>query len=89
MKIIQGGKFSRVVKKLHLEERKLLEEAIKALIAKPSAGEIKVGNLCGYRVYKFKVNQTLMLLAYTIHKDTLTLLAYGSHENFYRDLKRH
>jgi len=35
------------------------------------------------------VNQ-LALLAYEYDevKDTLTLLAFGSHENFYRDLKK-
>lgn len=88
MKIIQGGKFSRVTKKLHLAEREILETVIKMLIKEPEAGDLKKGNLSGYRVYKFKVNQTLMLLAYTYQKDTLTLLAYSSHENFYRDLKR-
>ncbi|MDD1628743.1 MAG: type II toxin-antitoxin system RelE/ParE family toxin [Methylococcaceae bacterium] len=31
-----------------------------------------------------------MLLAYQYHREsaTITLLSYGSHENFYRDLKK-
>jgi len=50
----------------------------------------KIGDLAGVQVYKFKMVGQLMLLAYTFEHDTitLTLLALGSHENFYRDLKR-
>ena len=56
----------------------------------PSLGEMKVGDLVGIRVYKFKMVKQLTLLAYTFEEDiiTLTLLALGSHENFYRDLKK-
>lgn len=53
-------------------------------------GEGKVGDLAGVRVYKFKINKQLALLAYTFEERTitLTLLALGQHENFYRELKR-
>ena len=56
----------------------------------PSLGEMKVGDIAGIRVYKFKMVKQLTLLAYTFEEDiiTLTLLALGSHENFYRDLKK-
>jgi exosome complex RNA-binding protein Rrp4 len=68
----------------------VLDNAVKALVENPEAGDLKIGDLSGVRVYKFKVNLNRMLLAYLYNKefDTLTLLAYGSHENFYRDLKR-
>ena len=42
-------------------------------------------------VYKFKMDKQLVLLAYSVSDDeimTLYLLKLGSHENFYRDLKR-
>ena len=90
MKILQSGLFSRAVKKLHRQEKELLDEAVKTLIVKPDVGDLKIGDLSGVRVYKFKVHINLMLLAYKHNKeaDTLTLLAYSSHENFYRDLKK-
>jgi len=90
MKILQSGRFSRTIKKLSQQEKKLLDEAINVLVEKPEAGDVKVGDLYGVRVYKFKVNMDMRLLAYNHNKEanTLTLLAYGSHENFYRDLKK-
>jgi len=85
MKILQSNLFIKTVKKLHKSEKELLDEAIKTLIAQP-----ELGDLNGVRVYKFKVNINQMLLAYRYQKETLVLmlLAYGTHENFYRDLKK-
>jgi mRNA-degrading endonuclease YafQ of YafQ-DinJ toxin-antitoxin module len=90
MKVLQSGHFSRAIKRLHTQEKGILDNAVKALIANRQAGDLKIGDLSGVRVYKFKVNLDRMLLAYTYNKefDTLTLLAYGAHENFYRDLKK-
>ena len=60
------------------------------LMQDPRIGNFKSGDLGGIRVYKFKMVNHLNLLAYTHEDDvpTLTLLALGSHENFYRDLKQ-
>jgi mRNA-degrading endonuclease YafQ of YafQ-DinJ toxin-antitoxin module len=90
MKVVQSGHFARAIKRLHPQEKVVLDNAVKALIENPEAGDLKIGDLSGVCVYKFKVNLNRMLLAYLYHKefDTLTLLAYGSHENFYRDLKK-
>ncbi len=90
MKVVQSGHFARAIKRLHPKEKVVLDNAVKALVENPEAGDLKIGDLSGARVYKFKVNLNRMLLAYLYNKefDTLTLLAYGSHENFYRDLKR-
>ncbi len=90
MRVLQSGHFSRVIKRLHSQEKEILDNAIKVLIVNPDAGDLKIGDLSGVRVYKFKVNLNRMLLAYLYSKesDTLTLLAYGTHENFYRDLKK-
>ncbi len=48
-----------------------------------------MGDLSGVLVYKFKMVKQLTLLAYTCHDQTITLtfLAFGTHENFYRDPK--
>jgi len=50
---------------------------------------LKKGDLNGIRVYKFHMVNKLALLAYEYNdvNDRLTLYAFGSHENFYRDLK--
>ena len=55
----------------------------------PNLGERKKCDLAFLRVYKFKMNKQLTLLGYNYDDGTLilTLMALGSHENFYRDIK--
>jgi mRNA interferase RelE/StbE len=89
MKIEQTGRFTRSLKHLHDNELDAIDEAVKYLATKPLEGVSKVGDLVGIRVYKLKIRSELKLLAYTVTEDTLTLVDYGTHENFYRDLKRH
>jgi len=67
----------------------VLDKAVKTIIANPMVGLEKVGDLLGVRVYKFHMQDKLILLAYKYDpKVAITLLALGSHENFYRDLKK-
>jgi mRNA-degrading endonuclease RelE of RelBE toxin-antitoxin system len=87
MKIVQHRKFSNAFKRLPRPEQLSIEEAIKKIMENPIIGEMKKGDLAGVRVHKFKHNEQLKLLAYTHSDESITLLAYGSHENFYRDLK--
>jgi len=54
----------------------------------PKIGELKKGDLSGVRVYKFDLLNQQMLLAYVELKKEITLIFFGSHENFYRDLKK-
>ncbi|WP_081368429.1 type II toxin-antitoxin system RelE/ParE family toxin [Alteromonas mediterranea] len=55
-----------------------------------SKGEQKKGDLAFLRVYKFKMVKQLTLLGYSYEDGTviLELIALGSHENFYRDVKK-
>ena len=90
MQIVQFPAFIKTVKKLHTNAKQDLDEAIQELLKNPLIGELKKGDLNNVRVYKFKMVHQLTLLAY-MHDESnenLTLLALGSHENFYRDLKR-
>ncbi|MEE9494027.1 MAG: type II toxin-antitoxin system RelE/ParE family toxin [Gammaproteobacteria bacterium] len=89
MKVLQSGVFSRTVKKLHKKEKTALDRAVKKVMDDPTVGALKVGDLAGVRVYKFKVVAQQYLLGYQYRDEdaTLMLLALGSHENFYRDLK--
>jgi len=88
MKVLLTPQLRRVVKKLQKAEKTALDEAVRFLVDDPEAGELKRGDLAGVRVHKYKVGRQQYLLAYRLADDTITLLALGTHENFYRDLKR-
>ena len=88
MRIQQSGIFSRRVKKLHPAEKQSLDDAIKTIVENPAIGQVKTGDLTGIQVYKFKHKSHQFLLAYRFVENelSLTLIALGAHENFYRDL---
>ena len=90
MKIVQTRSFSKAVKKLHLNQKKELDKAVKKIIHNPKIGDLKVGDLAGYRVYKFKNNVEMFLIGYGVDDELtlLSLIALGTHENFYRDMKK-
>ena len=90
MQVILYPSFERVVKKLHTNAKEDLDKAVKTLMRNPRTGDLKKGDLNGVRVFKFKMVCQLTLLAYRHNEDqkSLELLAMGSHENFYRDLKK-
>jgi mRNA-degrading endonuclease RelE of RelBE toxin-antitoxin system len=89
MKILQTVSFKKSIKRLHHNQISDLDNSIRKLIQTLFIGDLKKGDLTEVRVYKFKMKHSLILLAY-IYDDTaqtITLLKFGSHENFYRDLK--
>ena len=90
MNILQTLTFKKQVKKLHKNQKKDLDKAVRKIIQDPAIGACKKGDLSGIQVYKFKMVKQLTLLAYEYNNDKvqLFLLALGSHENFYRGLKR-
>ena len=90
VRVLQTPTFKRAVKRLHKQQKRELDEAVRAVATDPAIGESKVGDLAGVRVHKAKMNRQLILLAYEFLEadDSVKLLALGSHENFYRDLKR-
>jgi hypothetical protein len=82
--------FQRQTKKLHKNQKLSLDQAIKDIASDPSIGQPKKGDLLGIQVHKFRMLDQVMLLAYELFADELklVLLALGTHENFYRDIKR-
>ena len=89
MRLLVTPSFVRATKRLHAPQKLELDAALRAISANPSLGEAKVGDLAGIRVYKFRLSIQLCLLAYrVVDAQSLKLLTLGSHENFYRDLKR-
>ena len=89
-RIIQTAKFEKSVKKLKMNQKADLDEAIRKIAADPSIGDQKKGSLSHLQVYKFKMVKQLTLLAYYFDQGELVLelVSFGSHENFYRNLER-
>jgi mRNA-degrading endonuclease RelE of RelBE toxin-antitoxin system len=88
--VLQTPTFRKIIKKLKPSQKKELDNAIRILMEKPNLGEQKKGDLAFLRVYKFKMNKQITLLGYSFDDGNLILelMALGSHENFYRDIKR-
>lgn len=88
IQVVQSAAFSRAYKRLHPNQKADVDDAICAIVAHPELGEPKKGDLAGVFVFKFKCVGQLALLAYEYDSATRLLLLLGSHENFYRELKR-
>ena len=87
--VLQTPSFKKAVKKLHQNQKQELDKAIKLIMKEPKIGEQKKGDLSFMRVYKFKMVKQLTLLGYSYEDGSivLELIALGSHENFYRNVK--
>jgi len=90
MKVLQKGEFKKAYKRLHENQLDAVNEGIESVMGNPEIGEQKKGDLVKFRVYKFPVLDQLYLLGYVYDEaeKTLTLHAFGPHQNFYRDLKK-
>ena len=89
MRLLITATFEKAIKKLHAPQKLELDAALKQITKDPIIGEAKVGDLLGVYVYKFRLSQQQVLLAYRImDQESIKLLTFGPHENFYRDLKR-
>ena len=86
----QTRRFARAYKKLHDNVACDVDAAALAVADNPQLGERKKGDLSDLFVYKFRSQNQLYLLGYTVD-DGIRLIyleAVGPHENFYQDLKR-
>jgi mRNA interferase RelE/StbE len=89
MKIIQSPLFEKKIKKFKKNQKLALDEQIRLIMKKPDIGEEKKGDLQGVYVHKFKIHTAQFLLSYRFEGDNLELITIGSHENYYRDLKKY
>jgi mRNA-degrading endonuclease YafQ of YafQ-DinJ toxin-antitoxin module len=87
MQISQTNQFKKSYKKLYPNQLSETNNAINEIIANPEIGDKKHGDLSWLRVHKYKMLGQLTLIGYTLENETLTFLALGPHENFYRDIK--
>ena len=89
IEVIQSNHFKKKFKKYDLRIQNAIIESAKIIRDNRLIGEKKKGDLVDYYVYKFKINRDLYLLAYrNISKEIISLEAIGTHENFYKNLKR-
>jgi mRNA-degrading endonuclease RelE of RelBE toxin-antitoxin system len=88
--VLQTRRFARQYKKLHDNVVADVDQAVITVANNPDIGERKKGDLATLLVYKFRSHGQLYLLGYTLNETVqiVYLEAIGSHENFYRDLKR-
>jgi len=86
--IFQDNEFKSKYKKMHANQKKLVNNAIKTIAQNPEIGEKKSGDLASTYVYKFPVLNLQMLLAYEFDATELYLKGIGVHENFYKKLKK-
>ena len=86
----QTRRFARAYKKLHDNVAADVDAATAVVAADPAIGERKKGDLADLLDYKFRSQNQLYLLGYTVDDDVrlVYLEVVGPHENFYRDLKR-
>lgn len=84
-------RFNRTVKKLLPNVKKALDAEVRRIAADPFKGDRKRGVLRNVLVEKFEAVNDQWLLAYRVKEEerTVQLLAFGQHENFYRDLSRY
>jgi mRNA-degrading endonuclease RelE of RelBE toxin-antitoxin system len=86
----QTKRFARAYKKLHDNMAGEVDSAITEVSINPDVGDKKKGDLSALWVHRFRCQGQLYLLGYT-RDDEIKLIwleALGSHENFYRDIKR-
>ncbi len=89
MKIVASNHFLKFKKKSSKKLQIEIDKQVRELLDYPKVGELKKGDLKGIRVQKFKYVPYLLLLSYEFTDDTLYLYTIGSHENFYKKLKRY
>ena len=88
VRIVQSSSFARAYKRLHNNQKNAVDAAVLAITENPVVGEAKKGDLSGVYVYKFDCVRQQFLLAYEYNPQSRVLLLVGTHENFYRNLKR-
>ncbi len=87
MRVVQSRLFKNRIKKFSKSQKSELDNVIRLLLKHPDSGNQKKGDLKGVFVYKFKIKNSLFLIAYRFSGSLLELIVIGEHENYYRTLK--
>ncbi len=88
MRLIASNRFLKFKKKFPPRLQLEIDNQVQKILENPNIGVLKKEDLKGIRVYKFTFNSHLFLISYECKEDVLYLYVIGSHENFYKKLKR-
>ncbi len=89
IQILYTTRFLKQLKKLNSNQKKELDQVLTLIATSRIKGTQKAHELSGIYIYKFRLVNQEVLLAYRVAEpDSIRLLKIGPHENFYRDLKR-
>jgi len=88
--VMQTRRFARQYKKCHKNTVADIDNAVENVSQSPKLGVRKKGDLSALYVYKFISHGQEYLLGYTLDEEVklVYLEAIGSHQNFYRDIKK-
>ncbi|HWR57655.1 MAG TPA: type II toxin-antitoxin system RelE/ParE family toxin [Thermodesulfovibrionales bacterium] len=89
MEILYKPPFRKFVKKQSRGFQLAIEDEVRAIGEDPATGEQKKGDLARVRVHKFNFHRQEYLIAYVVGNKDIVFYAVGTHENFYRELKRY
>jgi hypothetical protein len=89
MKSFYKPPFRKFVKKQTRPLQLSIEDEIEKILENPRIGESKRGDLLGFRVHKFSFKKQRLLIAYKVSPNEMLFYMVGSHENFYRNLKKY
>jgi ParE-like toxin of type II bacterial toxin-antitoxin system len=88
--------FAQYIKKARKPLQLAIADVVELVCEAPEIGELKVGDLAGVQVYKFRFNRQEYLVAYRAPRKDLPLefliidfYQVGAHENFYAELKQY
>ena len=92
IEVFETKRFTKALDGLRLSNdlQKIVDNEIDNIIENPEIGTQKKGDLSYLWVHKFKLNSQEILLGYSWldNKIELYLLNLGSHENFYKEMKK-
>lgn len=90
--VYETKRFTKALSNLNLSDdlQEIIDDEIDRIIDNPEIGIQKKGDLSYLWVHKFKLNTQELLLGYSWveNKIELYLLNLGSHENFYKEMKK-
>ena len=88
--------FAQYVKKAHKPLQLTIEDEVDVVCVELEIGELKVGDLAGIRVHKFRFSRQEYLIAYRAPMEDVPMeflivdfYQVGAHENFYAELKQY
>ncbi len=89
MGILYKSPFKKFVKKQSRPFQLAIEDEVERVVNNPETGELKKGDLAGFRVHKFKFQKQEYLIAYKTEGKGMIFYIIDTHENFYRSLKQY